>query len=549
MTRRWVGRGAPSTVVLLAALALSPGGAYATALSAQDAQDAAGTRQVRVPDVRGNDLGTATLILRRAGIGVALVDSLPSRGERGVVLVQTPPPGPLVATEVAETLWVARPAREGETTLEDLMRQSRLAVRDVSLLDALRRRLAESPGQPVAPDVTGLPLDSARTAFRRIGLQVARIEEAASGERPGVVIRQLPPAGRVVGPSTEGVLWISTGPPPEEDRAVTPDVVGRSLPLAGRLMAEADLRVVRVDTLASAQPVGTVVRQLPAGGAPPPDDGAVALWISSGPPQEPEEPPEDDPGGGEVPEVLVPVPDVRTLDLGDAMRLLEGGELRLTRLDSAETDLPAGRVVEQLPPPGERVPSGSGVELTVSLGPSEVMVPAPDLQGLTLAQAERIASSVGLVAAPGDPAATAADATVTAQTPPPGTPLPTGTSVTLVLAAPVDTGLRWSDPRGWILGGLTALFVLLGPRRLLVSAPAGAGRFLRRMWRGGRDARNVAPAGSRLRFHPVPAPPRAELSWEGSRLWKHTVGLVGRPGAGTTTFRQSGEGPPGGGDG
>jgi serine/threonine-protein kinase len=89
--------------------------------------------------------------------------------------------------------------------------------------------------------------------------------------------------------------------------------------------------------------------------------------------------------------------------------------------------IPSGNVISLNPPPGTQVPRGSTVQIVVSKGPDTV--PVPSLVGQTLDQAKASLAAVGLtvggVAGP-------LDKVVAASSPPPGTPAPLGTAVSLL---------------------------------------------------------------------------------------------------------------------
>ncbi len=100
-----------------------------------------GPQQVSIPDVVGQAERPASLALRKASLEVGVVAAVPSPGDAGLVLAQTPPPN-------AE--GVDRPS--------------------VSLL--LSEPLTTAPQAFVTPNFTGLTLAAASARARELGLRV-----------------------------------------------------------------------------------------------------------------------------------------------------------------------------------------------------------------------------------------------------------------------------------------------------------------------------------------------------------------------------------------
>jgi PASTA domain len=136
---------------------------------------------------------------------------------------------------------------------------------------------------------------------------------------------------------------------------------------------------------------------------------------------------------------LVRVPDLLGRTRAEADSLLTSYRLVL-RVRSG-----SGRVATQDPPAGSQVPPGSAV--TVTLEPVQpVLVRVPDLLGRTRAKAEAAVGAVGLVLQPrGAPIGT-----VKTQTPPPGTRVPRGSTVS------VGIGWPW-----WWLGTIAVVLALI----------------------------------------------------------------------------------------
>jgi serine/threonine-protein kinase len=129
----------------------------------------------------------------------------------------------------------------------------------------------------------------------------------------------------------------------------------------------------------------------------------------------------------------VPVPDVKLLRQGEAVRLLAGAGLRTRVTASQSEDVRRGLVVSQVPGPGGVAESGSSVRIVVSLGPSSVVV--PDLVGRSLAEAEELLAQRGLRVQTGaEWPSFEPPGTVILQVPSPGTDVEHGSLVGVVVS-------------------------------------------------------------------------------------------------------------------
>ena len=92
----------------------------------------------------------------------------------------------------------------------------------------------------------------------------------------------------------------------------------------------------------------------------------------------------------------IAVPDVTGRTTDAARQILEKADLVLdsTVRETNSDDVPAGEVIEQKPPAGEKIPKGSEVTITVSTGPGSARI--PDLEGLNWQRAERNLKEAGL---------------------------------------------------------------------------------------------------------------------------------------------------------
>ncbi len=209
---------------------------------------------------------------------------------------------------------------------------------------------------------------------------------------------------------------------------VAPDLVGRTLAEARRLLEDEGLGAGRVEERAAEAPPGQVVAQDPGPGAPLSGGARVDLVVAG--------------------ERLVQVPDLmgQTLPRAAARLAPVGLELvvRSGGLDLEPAATAAYEVAIQRPPPGATVAPGSAVEV-------EAVVGLPDLRGRPLEAALGELEGRGLTAVWGELGAApqpAADcpATVTLHRPAAGHPVSFGAAVELEVAVAVPD-LRGLSPQ------------------------------------------------------------------------------------------------------
>jgi len=123
---------------------------------------------------------------------------------------------------------------------------------------------------------------------------------------------------------------------------------------------------------------GEVLGQTPLAGQLSTATNMIVLTVSRGP-------------------VRRPVPDVVRLTLSSARTVMEASGFTV-EVDSLESELPAGLVVEVLPEAGTEVDLPMEVRIAVSIGPP--LVPMPLLLGIERESAEVLLDSLGFELAP-----------------------------------------------------------------------------------------------------------------------------------------------------
>jgi serine/threonine-protein kinase len=177
-------------------------------------------------------------------------------------------------------------------------------------------------------------------------------------------------------------LLLFPAPPPPGDLFTVPDVRGSGMASARELIEGARLTLGPVDSLLHPSvPQGLVLGQSPLPGQIARPETPVRVTVSMGPQTR-------------------SVPDVRSLQAQRARTVLETSGFLVT-VDTAESEVERGRVIEVFPPPDSVVPHPSQVRLLVSSGPPVVVMPF--VLGLPEEDARLLLDSLGLVVAEVEP--------------------------------------------------------------------------------------------------------------------------------------------------
>ncbi|MEU2202039.1 PASTA domain-containing protein [Isoptericola sp. NPDC019482] len=164
-------------------------------------------------------------------------------------------------------------------------------------------------------------------------------------------------------------------------KVTVPDVAGQTLATAKKTLQSLGLKVTTVTRADDDVPEGTVVTTKGAG-TKVRTGATVTLVVSGGPEAEP------------TPE-QVAVPAVAGEESGAAEQALRDRGLKVTVVEKASTDRPAGVALGTDPGASTEVAPGSTVTLYVSSGPQQVTV--PDVTGWTVADARAELEGLGLL--------------------------------------------------------------------------------------------------------------------------------------------------------
>jgi beta-lactam-binding protein with PASTA domain len=219
-------------------------------------------------------------------------------------------------------------------------------------------------------------------------------------------------------------LIIAIAPPAAGDVAV-PDVVNQTEADATSAITGLGLVAGTTEAPDETVPVGSVVSQDPSAGTMVAAGSTVNIVVSTGP---------DAPA-------TIPVPDVTGQSAADAQAALEAEGFVVTVTEQPSADIEAGLVISTNPVAGTEVAPGTSVEMIVSSGQEDVVV--PDFSGMSMEDAAAAAEAAGLTitfvedADNPDP-----DGVVIDQDPAAGTTVAGGSEVVAQLSP--DLGTPWS---------------------------------------------------------------------------------------------------------
>jgi serine/threonine-protein kinase len=175
----------------------------------------------------------------------------------------------------------------------------------------------------------------------------------------GQVAGQSPEAGQEVDRGSEVVIWVSLGPKMSE----IPMLVGEKGDTVGRLLKSLDLVGKKVSGASMKYPKGVCYKQQPGPKDQVPMGSTVVYYVSSGLP-------------------TVEVPDVVGKSTSAAESALNRAKLTLAGTTEAHSaTVPKGHVISQSVPAGTDVVVETKIELSISEGPSQVILTVPDVAG------------------------------------------------------------------------------------------------------------------------------------------------------------------------
>lgn len=212
---------------------------------------------------------------------------------------------------------------------------------------------SESEIEPVEMiPVAGMDVEEARSALKRLGLDVETDYEESEAFEEGIVISTDVAVGTMLEPGSLVTLTVSSGTEGKE----LPDVAGNSFENAQRILTEAGFVVNKTESYSSTVEKGNVIYQNPAGGTKVPAGSAVIINVSLG--QE---------------DTKVRVPNLIGLPEDEAVaKLIESG-LAVGGTGSVNNEeVSVGLVCYQSYSYGSYVEMGTPIDIKLSLGSAQV---------------------------------------------------------------------------------------------------------------------------------------------------------------------------------
>ncbi|MBC5806259.1 MAG: Stk1 family PASTA domain-containing Ser/Thr kinase [Candidatus Eremiobacter antarcticus] len=284
----------------------------------------AGPERVRVPDVVGKDVRSATAMLSAVGFLVRVSAPVHSATVKQGMVAQVNPPG---NATLEKGSVIALSASLGPLTVH-------------------------------VPNVVSMTDADARSALSRLGLRMIANVMPSVDIPPHTVVDQDPAGGSTVDPGATVTVDISGGP----NAVAVPDVVGMSLDDARSSLEQAGLVVGRVaHAVVTDTSAGTIVSQTPSAASQAPQGSAVDVVLAVAPaaasPQT-----ETSPGAAGTATAgpaLPPVPNVIGMSVEEARASLEKAGYHVDHVTLLSGGPAGAKVVNTEPEPGATTPPGT----------------------------------------------------------------------------------------------------------------------------------------------------------------------------------------------
>ncbi|HEY1734632.1 MAG TPA: PASTA domain-containing protein, partial [Acidimicrobiales bacterium] len=341
-------------------------------------------------------------------------------GDAGTTQIQQAVGTTGVMGAVGQTQAVpAAPGDEGDEGDDDEARKKRtrrLVIALVVLLVVLAVIAfflvrALSPSSTFAlPNVAHQSEAAARSTLQGRGLTVDTSRTSSSSTAAGIVLRTKPAAGSQVKKGDTVTLVVSSGPAKAD--VTVPDVTTTTVTKATSAL-KAKGFTVTVTPVKNSKPNGTVFKQTPVGGTKAKSGSTVKLSVSE--------------------QSSVKVPNVVGHNQTTAGATLSGTGLKVGSTNAAcSSSYSSGLVSAQNPAAGVAEAPGTVVNLTISSGPCQAVVPGVVGQKVTAAKSTLAGKGFSRVSAvTTSTCKSTTNGNVISQKPTAGSSLSTGTPVTL----------------------------------------------------------------------------------------------------------------------
>lgn len=262
----------------------------------------------------------------------------------------------------------------------------------LSDINAVLSNRAISP----APEPTQVMEEHVRAGARRRGAHAAESSHGANGGKKGKGKKEKTPltksekrmvwlavAAAVVLIGAVGLMclsWFGVLGTSQWDETKVPNVEGRTVEEATRLLKDANLEIEIDEEIASAQyEKDTIISQEPAAGRSVKKGVKVRVKVST--------------GEGEN----LTIPNVVNYERDNARSTLEKAGFKVVFTEEESDTVPEGTVIRQSPSAGSEAKEGDTVRLYISVKNTDERVPVPNVIGKSLAQAKNDIEAAGLV--------------------------------------------------------------------------------------------------------------------------------------------------------
>jgi beta-lactam-binding protein with PASTA domain len=319
-----------------------PAGSRVIAIVSRGPSPARPAIPVAMPDVLGEAQGDALIKLQDVGLSVQVLADHSDQLPGGYIMGQYPLPGVSVQPGTDAVLLASRGKSElpsQPVVLPKLAGMSQAMAVDVLQATSLVPRIHYDYDPVAAPGIVlaQLPSEEARAEkiVRKLSSKLWLIAVAV------LMLIAMAAAG----------VWFFNRP------MTIPNLIGMSQGEAEKTLQNAGFKAgaVGMSQTVSAAEIGNVIAQAPDPGGTAAHGSTIDLVVSGG-------------------QVLIQVPNVtgkvRTTAEGD----LAVSKLLVTSSQAYSASVASGTVIAQAPAAGQRVPSGTTVGLTVSMGPHQIVM-------------------------------------------------------------------------------------------------------------------------------------------------------------------------------
>ncbi|MBQ7860428.1 MAG: Stk1 family PASTA domain-containing Ser/Thr kinase, partial [Faecalibacterium sp.] len=225
------------------------------------------------------------------------------------------------------------------------------AVLCVQIMENSNNPLFSKKEDVVLEDYRGRDRSEAQSVADTQQVKVEWVEEYNSNYEAGYVYKQSPGSGRTVKQGQVVTLTISMG----TQYVTLEDYANAEKEKARQALIDQGVNVVVIDSVDESVKVGSVIRTEPAAGSTVEAGSTVFLYVSR----------------TQI-KTDTTVPEVVSLTLDDASKLLASKKLSVGAITQIHSDWPEGIVIEQAVAPFTEVRINDRIALTVSLGPIPV---------------------------------------------------------------------------------------------------------------------------------------------------------------------------------